>query len=125
MATFNKVLILGNVTKDPKLSYLPTNTAVVEFGIATNRRWKSKTGEQKESVCFVDCRAFGTQADIMNKYLKKGKSIFIEGRLDFDQWTAQDGTKRSKHCIIVETCQFLDKGEKRTEPQTQDDDTPF
>ena len=107
MANFNKVMLLGRLTRDPVLSYLPSQTAVVEFGLAVNRRWKGKNGEQRESTCFVDCRAFAGQAETLNKYMSKGQSIFIEGRLDFESWTAQDGTKRSKHRVTVEGFQFL------------------
>jgi single-strand DNA-binding protein len=107
MAGFNKVLLMGNLTRDPQLSYTPTQTAVVDFGLAVNRRWTSKGGEAKEETCFVDCRAFGRQAENINKYLTKGRAIFLEGRLTFDSWTAQDGTKRSKHRVTVETFQFL------------------
>ena len=107
MANFNKVLLLGNLTRDPQLSYLPSQTAVVEFGLAINRTWTGKDGEKKESTCFIDCRAFGRQAENVNKYLNKGNPLFVEGRLDFDSWTAQDGTKRSKHRVTVETFQFI------------------
>lgn len=107
MANFNKIFLMGNLTRDPQLSYLPSQTAVVEFGIAVNRKWKSKDGENKEEVCFVDCRAYGRTAENMNKYLTKGRPLFIEGRLTFDSWTAQDGSKRSKHRVTVENFQFL------------------
>jgi single-strand DNA-binding protein len=107
MAGFNKVLLMGNLTRDPQLSYTPTQTAVVDFGLAVNRRWTSKGGESKEETCFVDCRAFGRQAENINKYLTKGRPVFVEGRLTFDSWTSQDGTKRSKHRVTVETFQFL------------------
>ena len=73
MANFNKVILVGNLTRDPQLSYLPSQTAVVEFGIATNRKWKAQDGQQREEVCFVDCRAFGKPAETINKYCKKGK----------------------------------------------------
>ena len=107
MANFNKVLLMGNLTRDPQLSYLPSQTPVVDFGIAVNRRWTSKEGESKEEVMFIDCRAFSRLAENINKYMKKGRPIFIEGRLVLDSWTGQDGTKRSKHRIQVENCQFL------------------
>jgi single-strand DNA-binding protein len=110
MANYNKVLLMGNMTRDPQLSYLPSQTPVVEFGLAVNRRWKSKEGEQREDTCFVDCRAFGKPAEIINKYMSKGRGIFVEGRLDFDSWTAQDGSKRSKHRVTVEQFQFLGGG---------------
>ncbi|MDD5457959.1 MAG: single-stranded DNA-binding protein [Phycisphaerae bacterium] len=137
MANLNKMFLIGNLTRDPQLSYLPSQTAVVDFGLATNRTWTGQDGQKKEQVCFVDCRAFGKQAETLNKYMNKGKSIFIEGRLDFDQWTAQDGSKRSKHRVTVENFQFLgspggaggsssspDQGAS-DEAEKPDDDIPF
>ena len=130
MANLNKVMLIGNLTRDPQLSYLPSQTAVVEFGLAVNRRWRSKEGENKEETCFIDCKAFGRQAENINKYLSKGRSAFVEGRLTFDSWTAQDGSKRSKHSVVVENCQFLSSGQKTTSAPVehtpiQDDDIPF
>ena len=107
MANYNKILLMGNLTRDPQLSYLPSQTAVVEFGLAVNRTWTGKDGTKNDSTCFVDCRAYGRTAENINKYLAKGKPIFIEGSLDFDSWTAQDGTKRSKHRVFVENFQFI------------------
>jgi single-strand DNA-binding protein len=107
MANFNKVFLMGNLTRDPQLSYTPNQTAVVDFGLATNRRWTGQDGTQREETCFVDCRAFGKQAETMNKYLTKGRAVFVEGRLTFESWTAQDGSRRSKHRITVESFQFL------------------
>jgi single-strand DNA-binding protein len=107
MAGFNKVFLMGNLTRDPQLSYTPSQTAVVDFGLATNRRWTSRDGEQREETCFVDCRAFGRMAENINKYLTKGRPVFLEGRLTFESWTAQDGTKRSRHRVTVESFQFL------------------
>jgi single-strand DNA-binding protein len=107
MANFNKVMLMGNLTRDPQLSYLPSQTPVVEFGLAINRKWTSKEGESKEEVCFVDCRAFGRPAETLNKYMRKGRPLFVEGRLSFEQWTAQDGSKRSRHRVVVENFQFL------------------
>lgn len=144
MANFNKVLLMGNLTRDPQLSYLPSQTAVVDFGLAVNRRWKSREGENKEETCFVDCRAFGRTAENINKYLSKGRPLFVEGRLTFDSWTAQDGTKHSRHRVTVETFQFLPGGpggrvgqteegagaqgvpaERGPDEQTSADDIPF
>jgi single-strand DNA-binding protein len=107
MANFNKVLLMGNLTRDPQLSYLPSQTPVVDFGIAVNRKWTSKEGESKEEVCFVDCRAFGRLAENINKYMRKGRPLFVEGRLVYDTWTAQDGSKRSKHRVHVDNFQFI------------------
>jgi single-strand DNA-binding protein len=80
---------------------------VVDFGLAVNRRWTGQDGVQKEDTCFVDCRAFGRQAETISKYLTKGRAVFIEGRLTYETWTAQDGSKRSKHRVTVESFQFL------------------
>ena len=110
MASYNKVMLIGNLTRDPQLSYTPSQTAVVDFGLATNRKWTAQDGSQREDTCFVDCRAFGKQAETINKYLSKGRPVFVEGRLTFDSWNAQDGTKRSKHRITVENFQFLGGG---------------
>ncbi len=140
MANYNKILLMGNLTRDPQLSYTPNQTAVVDFGLATNRRWTAQDGGQREETCFIDCRAFGRQAENMNKYLSKGRLVFIEGRLTFDTWTAQDGTKRSRHRVTVENCQFMPGqgaagGEQgsanntgadyESTPKKSDDDIPF
>ena len=107
MANYNKVILLGNLTRDPQLSYTPSQTAVVEFGLATNRKWKAQDGSQKEETCFVDCRAFGRAAENINKYCQKGRPLLVEGRLSFDSWQAQDGSKRSKLRVTVENFQFI------------------
>ncbi len=121
----NKIILAGNLTRSPQLSYTPSQTAVVDFGLAVNRKWTSQSGEKKEEVCFVDCRAFGRTAENINKYLEKGRQLFIEGRLTFDSWTAQDGTKRSKHRVTVESFQFIGDQNKQdvTSQQAQDKDT--
>jgi len=110
MASFNKVIILGNLTRDPSLSYTPNQTAVVEFGMATNRRWIGQDGSQREETCFVDCRMFGKRAEVINKYCKRGNPLFVEGRLTFDSWEAQDGSKRSKLRVTVENFEFISSG---------------
>ncbi|MHC4741867.1 MAG: single-stranded DNA-binding protein [Planctomycetota bacterium] len=110
MASYNKVMLMGNLTRDPQLSYTPSQTAVVDFGLAVNRRWKGQDGSQREETCFVDCTSFGRQAETINKYLSKGRPVFVEGRLTYDSWTAQDGTKRSKLKVTVENFQFLPGG---------------
>ena len=138
MASFNKVMLMGNLTRDPQLSYLPSQTAVVEFGLAVNRKYTGKDGNKKEDVCFIDCRAFGKPAETINKYLTKGRPVFVEGRLDFDSWTGQDGSKRSKHRVTVENFQFLGGAQSGTSgntgasnyndqkaPDQNSDDIPF
>lgn len=107
MANFNKVILAGNLTRDPQLSYLPSNTAVCELGMAINRKWKSQTGEMKDETCFVDMRAYGRQAETLNQYMTKGKPLLVEGRLKYDQWEGKDGQKRSKLYVVVDTFQFL------------------
>ncbi len=117
---FNKVLIMGRLTRDLQLSYLPNQTAVVEFGMATNRKWNDKaTGEQKEEVCFVDCRCYGSQAETLNKYVHKGDQLFIEGRLQFDTWNSPEGQRRSKHRVFVQSFQFLNKRIDEQAPAAQ------
>ena len=108
MASFNKVLLMGNLTRDPQLKYLPSQTAVVEFGVACNRKFRTANGEDKEEVTFVDVTSFGKQAEVINQYFQKGKPIFIEGRLKFDSWEdKQGGGKRSKLTVVIENFQFV------------------
>jgi single-strand DNA-binding protein len=108
MASFNQVILLGNLTRDPQLKYLPNQTAVAEFGIACNRKFKSASGEDREDVTFVDCTAFAKQAELIQQYFTKGKPIFIQGRLKFDSWEdKQGGGKRSKLSVVVENFQFI------------------
>lgn len=101
---------MGRLTRDPQLSYMPSQTAVVEFGLAVNRRWTGQDGAQRDETCFVDCRAFSKQAETINKYCKKGNPLFVEGRLTFETWAAQDGSRRSRHRVIVLNFQFLGAG---------------
>ncbi|HPD45270.1 MAG TPA: single-stranded DNA-binding protein [Anaerohalosphaeraceae bacterium] len=112
MASYNKVILLGNLTRDPELRYTPNQTAVVEFGLATNRRWTGQDGQQREETCFVDCHMFGKRAEALNKYLRKGHPIFVEGRLTYDQWQAQDGSRRSKLRVTIEDFQFISVGQR-------------
>jgi single-strand DNA-binding protein len=107
MANYNKVILVGNLTRDPQLSYLPSQMAVVEFGLAVNRRWRSQDNQTREETCFVDCRAYGRQAETINQHLAKGRPVLVEGRLQYDTWEGKDGVKRSKHRVVVERFQFL------------------
>jgi single-strand DNA-binding protein len=111
MASFNRVILVGNLTRDPQLSYTPSNTAVCEFGIATNRRWRDKDGNTKEEVCFVELTSYGRQAEVINQYMAKGKPMLVEGRLRFSQWTNKEGQKRSKLDVVVENFTFLGGGQ--------------
>jgi len=111
MASFNKVILAGNLTRDPELRYTPKGTAVARLGVACNRKWKSDTGELKEEVTFVDVDAFGKQAETIGQYLKKGRPILIEGRLRYDTWEdKQTKQKKSKLGVVLESFQFLDSG---------------
>jgi len=108
MASFNKVLLMGNLTRDPQLKYLPSQMAVVEFGIACNRKFRTANGEDREEVTFVDITSFGKQAEVINQYFTKGKPIFIEGRLKYDSWEdKQGGGKRHKLSVVVDNFQFI------------------
>ena len=111
MANFNKVILIGNLTRDPEMRYLPSQTPVVEIGLAVNRRWKGQDGQQREETCFIDCVSFGKQAEVLNQYMAKGRPIMIEGRLQLDTWEAKDGTRRSKHKVVIEQFQFLGGGQ--------------
>jgi len=111
MASYNRVILMGNLTRDPELRYLPSNTPVVNFGMAMNRRYKNQQGEQQEEVTFVDCEAFARPAEIINQYMGKGKPIHVEGRLRLDQWQSQDGQNRSKLKVVVENFQFVGGGD--------------
>lgn len=110
MASYNKIILVGNLTRDPELSYTPANTAVCKFGIATNHKFKDRDGNMRESVCFVDCSVFGKSAETFNQYMKKGRPVLVEGRLDFQQWTTPEGDKRSKHAVFVDNFTFLGGG---------------
>src|SRR4030066_298173 len=102
----NKVLLMGNLTRDPELKTLPSGSSVASFGIATNRVWKNQQGEKQEEVQFHNIVVFGKQAETAGQYLKKGASAFVEGRLQTRNWDAQDGTKKSKTEIVAERIQF-------------------
>ena len=105
---YNKVVLVGNLTRDVEIRYSQSGSAVGNVGIATSRKWKTQTGEQKDEVMFIDLTFFGRTAEIANQYLRKGSKVLVDGRLQFQQWTAQDGSKRSKHAITVENLQMLD-----------------
>lgn len=104
---FNKVVLLGNLTRDVEMRYSQTNSAIAKTAIATSRKYTAN-GEKKEEVCFVDLTFFGRSGEIAHQYLRKGSKVMIEGRLSFDQWSDDKGQKHSKHSIIVETMQMVD-----------------
>ena len=113
MANFNKVILAGNLTRDPELRYTPKGTAIAKITLAINRRWSNEAGEQKEEVTFVDVDAFGKQAETIGQYLKKGRPLLVEGRLKYDTWDdKQTGQKRSKLGVVLDNFQFLDSGNR-------------
>jgi len=106
---YNKVILIGNLTRDVELRYTPSGTAVAKFGLATNRTYNDTvTKEKKQEVMFIDITLFGRSAETANQWLKKGKKVLIEGRLVLDQWTDNTGQKRSKHSVVAEKMQFMD-----------------
>ena len=104
---YNKIILAGNLTRDVEVRYTQGGSAIGNTAIATSRKFKSASGEQKEEVLFVDLTFFGRTAEIANQYLRKGSKVLVDGRLKLDQWTAQDGSKRSKHSVTVENLQML------------------
>lgn len=108
MASFNKVILVGNLTRDPELRYTPKGTAIAKLGLAVNRVWTTEGGEKKEEVTFVDVDVFGRTAENVGQYMRKGRPILIEGRLRLEQWDdKQTGQKRSRLGVVAETVQFL------------------
>src|SRR5438093_5825379 len=109
MANFNKVILAGNLTRDPELRYTPKGTAIAKFGLAVNRTWKNEAGETKEEVTFVDIDAFGRQAEVIAQYVKKGRPLLVEGRLKLDQWEDKNThQKQSKLRVVLESFSFID-----------------
>jgi len=105
---YNKVIMIGNLTRDIELKYLPSGSAIAKGAIATSHKYKTQTGEQKDEVCFLDFTVFGKGGEILNQYVRKGSKVMLEGRLAFEQWQAQDGSNRSRHALIVSEFKFLD-----------------
>lgn len=103
----NKVLLIGNLTRDPELRYIPSGTAVANLGLATNRTYTTQDGERKEEVCYIDIVVWGKTAENCANYLSKGRPVFIEGRLQLDTWETEDGQKRSKLKVVADRVQFL------------------
>ena len=140
MGFYNKVILMGNLTRDPELKYLPSGTAVTRLGLAVNRIYNDRqSGEKREEVCFVDLNAFGRTAEVMNEYFQKGSPVFIEGRLRFQTWETDDGQRRNKHDVVVDRFEFVgsrqsdqdslrDEGSEYAgggEQQSTADDIPF
>ncbi len=113
MATLNKVFLIGNLTRDPELRYIPSGSAVATFTVAVNRVYKTQTGEKKEQTSFIRVVVWGRRAEVCGEYLSKGSPLFVEGRLQSREWEAQDGQKRSTIEVIADNIQFLRMGEKQ------------
>jgi single-strand DNA-binding protein len=140
MASLNKVILLGNLTRDPELRYTPNGTPVSSFGLAVNRRYR-QGDEWKDEVCFVDIVTYGRQAETVGEYLSKGSMALVEGRLQWRSWESEDGQRRSKHEVVANTVQFMprarEEGTGRASPEgsggggemdlsmPEDDDIPF
>lgn len=140
MASLNKVILIGNLTRDPELRYTPSGTAMAKLGLATNRKYK-QGDEWKEEVTFVDITVWGRQAETSSEYLSKGRPVLIEGRLQYSQWETDDGQKRSKLEVVAERVQFLGSagggggggqsrsggsgGSGMSAPMDEPDDVPF
>jgi single-strand DNA-binding protein len=124
MASYNKVIMLGNLTRDPELQFTPNQTAICNFGIATNRKWKTQDGTEREEVCFIECTMFGKRGEVIREYFSKGNPILIEGRLTFETWQSEDGNKHSKHKINVANFEFVG-GKKNEQPNDESDNIPI
>jgi single-strand DNA-binding protein len=125
MASLNKVLLIGNLTKDPELRYTPNGTAVTNLRLAVNRKFKDRTGDLKEDTCFITVTAWDKQAEICNQYLQKGRPVFVEGILQSRSWETGDGQKRSTIDVRAERIQFLGgtgktEGTGNSEPAAKD-----
>lgn len=131
MAGFNKVILLGNLTKDPELRYTPSGSSVCNFDLAVNRTYSTQAGEKKEEVCFITIVTWGKQAELCSQYLHKGRPVLVEGRLTQRSWETQEGQRRTKHEVVAERVQFLGKGkdqapsEAESTPVESDDAVPF
>jgi single-strand DNA-binding protein len=117
MANYNKVILMGNLTRDPELKRTSNDMAVAQISIAVNRQYKDRNGEQVKETTYVDCEAWGRTAEVMAQYLSKGKPVFVEGRLKLDQWQDKDGNNRSKLKTVIEKFEFIDsKGNQTATP---------
>ncbi len=108
MASYNKVILMGNLTRDVQLKHTAGNQPVADISIAINRKFKTKDGQDREEVTYVDCECWGPRAEVISKYFTKGKPIFIEGRLKLDSWEDKDGQKRSKMRVVIDDFQFVE-----------------
>ncbi|MFH1824385.1 MAG: single-stranded DNA-binding protein [Candidatus Firestonebacteria bacterium] len=122
MASLNKVFLIGNLTRDPELKYIPSGSAVGKLGLAVNRKFKTAGGEFKDDVCYVNVTVWGKQAESCNEFLSKGSPVFVEGRLQFRSWESSDGQKKSILEVVAERVQFL--GGKKTAASSEENTVP-
>ncbi len=118
MANLNKVFLIGNLTRDPELRYIPSGTAVATFTVASGRTYTSASGEKREETCFVRVVSWARQAELCGEYLSKGSPVFVEGRLQSRSWETPDGQKRSTLEVVAQNIQFLSKGPRPAEEAT-------
>ena len=125
--SYNKTILMGNLTRDPEIRSLPSGATVTNFGLAVSETWTDKaSGEKREEVCFVDVDAWGRQGEVVLEYFSKGKPILIEGKLKFRTWEADDGTKRSKHSITLDRFSFVGSRNDSNGASSEDlDEVPF
>lgn len=125
MASYNRVIMVGNLTRDPELKQLSSGQSVCRFGLASNRQFKNRqTGSSVQEVCFIDVDVWGPQADSCSQYLQKGRQVLIEGRLKFDSWDDAEGNKRNKHSIVADRVTFLTSGAGADTSDDYDDVSP-
>ena len=122
---YNKVIFVGNLTRDIELRYIKNGTAVAKSAIASTYKYKSSNAEQKEEVCFLDFTIFGRSAEVANQYLHKGSKVLLEGRLIFEQWTGQDGTNRNRHSLRVETMKMLGSKDENRSAEVEHKSEPY
>lgn len=113
MAQLNRVMVIGNLTRDPELRYAPNGAAVADIGLAVNRSWRTEAGEEKEEVCFINAVLWGKRAEAAAKHVKKGSPVFIEGHLKYETWTDKTQEKRSALKLAIDQLQFLPDGKPR------------
>ncbi len=124
MANLNKVMLIGRLTRDPELKYIPSGAAVAEFGFAVNRYYNTPNGERKEDTCFLEISAWGKLGETVNSYLRKGRQVYVEGHLTYSEWQTQEGQKRSRIRVVAETVQFLDSTRSETRSEGQANGRP-
>lgn len=134
MSSYNRVILMGNLTRDPEMKFTPNQMAITTFGMATNKRWKSPDGQDRNEACYVDIKAWGKQAEAINQYCHKGDALLVEGRLTFESWEAKDGTKRNRLVVTLDKFEFMSSPKQQATPESHsekqeelplDDDPPF